>query len=59
MKKMNEIVSNSEKNSDMGAEWESVGAVANGFNGENCEIASEVKVRTLDPKKDDLAQAAN
>ena len=59
MEKMNEMVSNSEKSSDMGAEWGSVGAVANGFNGENCEIASEVKVRTLDPKKDNLAQAAN
>jgi ribosomal protein S18 acetylase RimI-like enzyme len=33
--------------------------MANGFSGENREITGEIKVRTLDPKKDDLSQAGD
>ncbi|MBQ6149705.1 GNAT family N-acetyltransferase [Candidatus Saccharibacteria bacterium] len=39
--------------------WESVAAMAGKQAGENHEVASEVKVRLLDPEKDDLNRAAN
>lgn len=51
-----EMASNAKMDAGKETGWESVAAMANG---ENREAASEIKVRTLDPEKDDLHRAAN
>ncbi len=59
MRSMNnfENISGQTTENDMAKQWQDMAASV--IDGENHEITSEVKVRLLDPEKDDLSRAAN